>query len=93
MLRSLAQAVDDHEAYARARAGLCRMEGDAIVLAGPSGVIDGEYEIPLDRCDDETKILGWVLHLAEKRWVTKDILVRFIGLASLANGVPIDRRM
>lgn len=47
------------------------------------------YPIDRDRCDTPEKVLGWVLHLSEKKWVTPRMLREFI----LATGVAVERNM
>lgn len=42
---------------------------------------DDEYEVELCRCSTYKDILGWVLHLGDKTWMTNEILGRLIGLA------------
>lgn len=48
-----------------------------------------EYNIPLNRCRNYTEILGWVLHLSEKTWVTSKLLRRFIHVALKANELKV----
>jgi hypothetical protein len=64
-------------------AKLCILDGDLIIL-------NGFYEIPLSRCNSHEKILAWICHLAEKTWVTTDLLRRFLIIASKANNIEID---
>ena len=40
-----------------------------------------EYNIELSRCNTHAKILAWVVHLAEKTWMTVELNERFILLA------------
>jgi len=49
------------------------LEGNYIKFLG----IDG-YDIKLDDCNNEKKILEWVDHLCEKSWVTTDMIRKFI---------------
>lgn len=51
---------------------------DNIVIPMPPSQ---EYNIPLSKCDNMEKILGWVIHLLEKSWVTKEIIDEFIQTA------------
>ena len=46
-----------------------------------------EYNIALDTCRSYENILGWVLHLTEKTWMTNEILERFILLACHESGL------
>lgn len=47
------------------------------------------YKVALDRCDSHEKILGWVLHLSPKTWMTKDVLERFVRVAVRENGLDV----
>ena len=40
-----------------------------------------DYNIPISKCDNMEKVLGWVIHLLEKSWVTKEIIDKFIQTA------------
>ena len=40
------------------------------------------YEFEVDRCNTPLKLLGWVYHLSEKTWATKDVLSMFILVVS-----------
>jgi hypothetical protein len=46
-----------------------------------------EYNIPLNKCNTLEKILGWVIHLLEKSWVTKEIVNEFIETALKQNNL------
>lgn len=48
-----------------------------------------EYHISLDRCRDFGEILGWVVQLSEKSWITTDILRYFIKVACTQNDLKI----
>lgn len=39
------------------------------------------YDIELNRCDTIESVVGWVMHLIGKNWVTKEIIERFIAVA------------
>ena len=39
------------------------------------------YDIELNRCDTIESVVGWVMHLIVKTWVTKEIIERFISIA------------
>lgn len=64
----------------------CFVRGKQIILVSP----DGEYPIDLDRCDNAAKILGWVTHLADKVWVSSQLLKLFVKCAAIENKVAID---
>jgi hypothetical protein len=40
-----------------------------------------EYNIAISSCDTYERILGWVYHLTEKTWISRDVLRRFIQVA------------
>lgn len=50
-----------------------------------------EYNIPLSGCADLPSLMGWVLHLCEKTWMTLEVLERFILVASRHHGLDIKR--
>ena len=59
----------------------CYIDGDYLVfdiekICGGCG----DYEIHLSCADTPEKIDSWVQHLREKRWVTEELLSRFIQL-------------
>ena len=46
-----------------------------------------EYNIALSRCDSHEKILGWVIHLCEKKWMTSDVMRAFVHTAISAHSL------
>jgi hypothetical protein len=40
-------------------------------------VVDYPYEVDLDQINSERDLLAWVLHLAEKNWMTTTVLREF----------------
>lgn len=48
---------------------------------------DSTYEIPVNDMHDATRALEWVRQLAEKRWVTRQVIVDFAN-AALDYGAP-----
>lgn len=66
---------------------LCYREGDYLILN--SGM--DPYEVPLSRCDTAEKLLGWVVHLGEKTWLTPRMTKLFVLMASEANEIAVDR--
>ena len=44
-------------------------------------ILNGDYDIAIDRTDSHSKIISWVMHLSEKNWVTKEMIASFISLA------------
>jgi len=63
-----------------------KVEGTAIALQGPFS-----YSISLDTCDTLEKVVDWILHLAEKSWVTTELIESFIELAIDTNKIPFRR--
>ncbi|MCH7700264.1 MAG: hypothetical protein IID37_01135 [Planctomycetes bacterium] len=62
------------------------VDGDCIVIN-----VVCAYEIPLGACNTPELILGWVTHLCEKNWITREVIHRFVALAAGENGVKIRR--
>lgn len=56
-----------------------RVKGNCIVFHIPNC---DEYAIELSRCNSAESILGWVHHLSEKRWISTELICRFIELAT-----------
>lgn len=46
-----------------------------------------EYNIPLSGCATHAQILGWVVHLCEKTWITTEVLERFVKIACGKHGL------
>ena len=51
------------------------IDGNHIVIKHRSGF---DYDILLSRIDTHKQIVGWVSHLNEKNWFTKDVLSCFL---------------
>ncbi len=49
------------------------------------------YDIAIDRVSSEKDILSWVLHLGEKNWVSKSMIVKFIEIGMRINGMSRGR--
>lgn len=49
------------------------------------------YQIDSDRLDSADKVLGWILHLSEKGWVTARH-IRALVVSAQRYGAKIDRR-
>lgn len=52
-----------------------------------------EYRVALDRCNTAPRLLGWILHLADKDWMTNDHLAAFILLVGEKNQIEIDYKI
>ncbi len=62
------------------------IDGDEIIIN-----VRTHYAIALKRADTHEKILGWVVHLAEKTWMTQQVTRRFVYLACEAAGLKVPR--
>ena len=60
------------------------VEGNRIVLD-----VMYPYEIAFDRCDTHAKILAWLVHLADKTWVSPEIMQRFALLSASQHGLEL----
>ena len=64
------------------------------VIYDPAGWVslrwgtDATYDIELSRCNTDAKILSWVLHLNQKRWVTREMLRSFVIVCRRHHGLP-----
>lgn len=72
------------------RSKIARHTEDSLVLLIPVGDRFSEYEIEHDRMNTPEKVLGWIVHLAEKNWVTVEHIDCLIASAQRI-GVEIDR--
>jgi hypothetical protein len=48
------------------------------------------YEIALDRINNPVKILQWVIHLAEKTWMTTELMRQFVIASCTKAGIDPD---
>lgn len=51
------------------------------------------YPIDVSRCNSESKIIAWIIHLSPKRWVTGQHIVQFIDAAAGAADLRIRRSL
>ena len=72
-----------------------RCEDGCIILRCDQQLDELDYRIPVDRCDTPAKLLGWILHLMEKRWITAGHMERLIlqAAAHVNSRIEIDRAM
>jgi hypothetical protein len=49
------------------------------------------YEVPLLECDTHAKLIGWQLHLADKSWMTLDLLAAFTEMVCEHHNLSISR--
>ncbi|CAA0273248.1 MULTISPECIES: hypothetical protein [Klebsiella] len=70
-------------------AEIVQVDDTHIVIQIPGEHLDGEYEIALVSCKTPEQVVGWIYQLSEKQWVTRDILRRFIEVASAKAGIEL----
>lgn len=46
-----------------------------------------KYDLPLNRCRTHTEILGWILQLSGKQWMTRAHVAHFIRLVCEVQGI------
>ena len=63
---------------------LVALDGDVIRIT-----VRYPYEVPLDRCATHQDILGWVVHLSRKTWMTPAMLRTFVHKACDGNGLKV----
>jgi len=49
------------------------------------------YEVPLFECDTHAKLIGWQMHLADKSWMTVDLLAAFTEMVCEYHNLSISR--
>lgn len=76
---------DEYLSDLERRQNLVTADDGWITIHGPY-----QYEIALSRCSTAETILQWVRHLAEKTWMTTEIIERFVAVASAKAGLDID---
>ena len=54
-------------------------------------IIDGHYGIGADRIDTPQKVLGWIIHLTEKNWITTQHIHEIIRNHELTRLKNVDR--
>ncbi len=57
---------------------------DAIIIN-----VEFEYEIPRNRCRNGDEILGWIVQLCGKKWITPAVLRDFAYIAAKAANTDI----
>lgn len=52
-------------------------------------VVNGgfEYNIPLKTCGTPEEILNWARQLAEKTWITPELMRKFLEVACVESGI------
>ena len=53
-----------------------------IVIALPEGRIGENYEIALSALKTPEQLVSWIFHLSAKSWIDRDVLRKFIKVAS-----------
>lgn len=54
----------------------CYIDDGVIVLSVPG--MPTTYEIACERANTPEKVLGWIMHLMDKRWVDRKLIKAFI---------------
>lgn len=65
------------------------IQDEHIVITIPGNDFDQTYDIPLNNLKNGYDLVSWIFQLTEKNWVDRDILRRFIKVASLKAGVTL----
>ena len=68
-------------------ARLRRSTREVLLATGTPGYC---YRIDLDRIRDAADLLGWLLHLSGKQWVTAQHMADLIEAAARHNGIEVD---
>lgn len=82
----------DTQDYLRREEELSRIvtiNDNCIIFHIPGEHIDSEYDIALSSCKTAEQLVSWVFHLSGKQWVDRDILRRFIKIASERAGITL----
>ena len=66
----------------------CYVKDGCIFFPAGSGC-----EIPLDKCKTPAKVLGWIEHLCNNPWVTRDIIRSFVIQVSNHNKILVRRNL
>jgi len=57
-----------------------RLENNELVFS--ENDLGDFYYIGINRLNNTTKIMWWIHHLSDKRWFTRELCRKFIGLCS-----------
>lgn len=74
------ELLEEYHAWQEELDKIVRVEDGFIVIN-----VHYKYNIEISRCDTYEKIVGWVLQLSEKTWMTKDVLEHFVKKALQAS--------
>jgi len=83
-IKSMDEIASDYAEY-RAELERARHIDDACIVLATGDMSD--YRIPLSKCNTHEKIVGWVDHLAAKRWITPLVIRQFIRAACGHHGL------
>ncbi len=73
------------------RPPLVRVDEDGdLFLKLPNGA---DYWITGDRINTAEKLLGWIMHLSEKNWITPKAIRELIETAARHHGVKVERNL
>lgn len=62
---------------------LVTVEGGAVIF------LEDHYEIELARIKNRASLLEWIHHMAQKTWVTNEMIVQFIEKVCVVKGWPV----
>jgi len=65
------------------------VQDEHIVIAIPGNDFGQTYDIPLSNLKNGEQLVSWIFQLTEKNWIDRDILRRFIKVASKHAGVTL----
>ena len=71
---------------------LVKVDGDGdLCLRLPNGSFD--YRIAPGRINTPERLLGWIVHLAEKNWTTPRMIREMVLTVSRRHGVRVERNL
>lgn len=82
----------DVEKYIKGQAeldDLIQVDETHIVISLPNNEFEEKYEILRDSCKTGDQVVSWVFQLTEKNWITREMLRRFIKVASANAGIEL----
>ncbi|TYL43921.1 hypothetical protein [Dickeya sp. ws52] len=81
--------VDEYIRSEQELSEIVSVDNTHIIIQIPGDHLDGEYEIALASCKTPEQVVSWIYQLSEKQWITREILRRFIKVASNNAGISL----
>lgn len=81
--------IDEYIAQEEELNSAIKIEDNHIVIRIPDNDFNEVYDIPLSDLVDAAGIVEWIFHLAEKQWINRHMLRRFIKIASAHAGIKL----